>query len=98
MHAPLPRRVPRGVRSSRDELLGLRHYGNAMRRVLALDDARSDARGAPTARSQGMEYTESRPYSPGDDVRRIDWRVTARTGKPFVRVYTEEKDRPALLT
>ena len=33
------------------------------------------------------------PWSgPGDDIRTMDWRVTARTGKPFVRVYTEEKD------
>src|SRR5262249_36584202 len=45
----------------------------------------------------GLEYVQSRPYLPGDDIRAMDWRVTARTGKPHVRVYTEEKDRPALL-
>jgi hypothetical protein len=63
MHAPLPRRVPRGVRTSRDELLGLRHYGSAMRRILGLDANPREARSSLTARSQGMEYTESRPYS-----------------------------------
>ena len=90
MRAPLPRRVPRGMRSSRDELLGLRRYGNAMRRILALDDELRDARSSLTARSQGMEYTESRPYSPGDDVRRIDWRVTARTGRAHTKLFQLE--------
>src|SRR5262245_2013141 len=47
-------------------------------------------------RGRGLAFEELRQYLPGDDVRTIDWRVTARTGKPFVRVYTEEKDRPAL--
>jgi uncharacterized protein (DUF58 family) len=38
-----------------------------------------------------------REYLPGDDIRTIDWRVTARTEKPVVRVYAEEKERPALV-
>jgi len=38
-----------------------------------------------------------RDYLPGDDIRSIDWKATARTGKPHVRVFTEERDRPALL-
>jgi uncharacterized protein (DUF58 family) len=48
-------------------------------------------------RGRGLAFEELRHYVPGDDIRTIDWRVTARTGKPFVRVYSEEKDRPALL-
>ncbi|RVL75066.1 DUF58 domain-containing protein [Sinorhizobium meliloti] len=48
-------------------------------------------------RGRGLSFEELRTYMPGDDIRTIDWRVTARTGQPFVRVYSEEKDRPALI-
>src|SRR5262245_42076822 len=47
-------------------------------------------------RGRGLTFEELRQYVPGDDIRTMDWRITARTGKPFVRVYTEEKDRPAM--
>jgi uncharacterized protein (DUF58 family) len=40
----------------------------------------------------GMEFAEVRPYQPGDDVRSIDWNVTARMGSPFVKTYVEERD------
>ena len=40
----------------------------------------------------GMEFAEVRPYQPGDDVRTIDWNVTARMGAPFVKKYVEERD------
>jgi uncharacterized protein (DUF58 family) len=39
----------------------------------------------------GLDFTDLRPYQPGDDVRRIDWRVSARLQKPFVRVYAEPR-------
>lgn len=48
-------------------------------------------------RGRGLNFEELRGYIPGDDVRTIDWKVTARTGEPYVRVYTEERDRPALV-
>ncbi|MCP8899577.1 DUF58 domain-containing protein [Gilvimarinus xylanilyticus] len=48
-------------------------------------------------RGRGLSFEELRDYRVGDDIRTIDWRVTARTGKPHVRVYAEEKDRSALL-
>lgn len=47
-------------------------------------------------RGRGLAFEELRQYLPGDDIRTMDWRVTARTGKPYIRVYTEEKDRPAI--
>ena len=48
-------------------------------------------------RGRGLTFEELRNYLPGDDIRSIDWRVTARTAKPVVRVYSEEKERPALI-
>ena len=48
-------------------------------------------------RGRGMEYHESRPYQPGDDIRAIDWRVTARSGRTHTKVYREERERPVLL-
>lgn len=54
-------------------------------------------RRASRLRGRGLEFEELRAYLPGDDVRAIDWKVTARTGTPHVRVTREERDRPALL-
>ena len=48
-------------------------------------------------RGRGMDYLESRGYQPGDDVRSMDWRVTARSGTPHTKVYQEERERPVLL-
>ena len=48
-------------------------------------------------RGRGMEYHESRPYQPGDDIRSIDWRVTARSGQTHTKIYREERERPVLL-
>src|SRR5215210_1173923 len=45
----------------------------------------------------GMEFAEVRPYQPGDDVRTIDWNVTARMGVPFVKKYVEERDLTVFL-
>jgi len=47
-------------------------------------------------RGRGLNFEEVRRYQQGDDVRTIDWKITARTRSPHVRVYTEEKDRPVL--
>jgi uncharacterized protein (DUF58 family) len=44
-----------------------------------------------------MEFDESRLYQPGDDIRNIDWRVTARTGKTYTKLFREERERPVFL-
>lgn len=48
-------------------------------------------------KGRGMEFDEARHYQPGDDIRAIDWRVTARTGKTHTKVYREERERPVFV-
>ncbi len=48
-------------------------------------------------RGRGLNFEELRRYQPGDDLRHLDWRTSLRQGKPYVRSYSEERDRPALI-
>jgi len=48
-------------------------------------------------KGRGMEFDEARPYQAGDEVRHLDWRVTARTGKPYTKMFREERERPVFL-
>ena len=48
-------------------------------------------------KGQGIEFNEVRPYLPGDDIRTIDWRVTARTGSAHTKLFREERERPVLV-
>jgi uncharacterized protein (DUF58 family) len=48
-------------------------------------------------RGRGMDYQESRIYHAGDDIRNMDWRVTARAGQPHTKLYQEERERPVVL-
>ncbi len=49
-------------------------------------------------KGRGVEFAEVRPYAPGDEIRSIDWNVTARMGSPFVKRYVEERDLTVFLT
>ena len=53
-------------------------------------------RHASRLRGRGLTFEELRNYRPGDDIRSMDWRATARLRKPHVRVYSEERERPVL--
>jgi uncharacterized protein (DUF58 family) len=48
-------------------------------------------------RGRGMEFDETRLYQPGDDIRNLDWKVTARTGTAHTKLFREERERPVLL-
>ncbi len=77
-----------------EELRELRRiHVAAGRRVDSLlsGDYRSAVRG------RGMEFEEVRAYVPGDDVRHIDWNVTARSGEPFIKVFREERQQTVQL-
>ena len=48
-------------------------------------------------KGRGMEFAEVREYEPGDDIRTIDWNVTARTGRPYIKRFTEERELTVIL-
>jgi len=48
-------------------------------------------------KGRGMAFSEVRPYQPGDEIRAIDWNVTARMGEPFIKVFAEERELTALI-
>jgi len=87
-----------GVYADLDELMRLRYKASGFS-FLPRQPIHSilSGRHASRLRGRGLNFEELRTYLPGDDVRNIDWKVTARTHKPHVRVYTEEKDRTVWL-
>ena len=48
-------------------------------------------------KGRGMTFSEVREYQPGDDIRLIDWNVTARTGAPFIKIFEEERELTVFL-
>jgi uncharacterized protein (DUF58 family) len=81
-----------------DDLVRLQHKASGFS-FLPRQPVHSILSGRHTSklRGRGLNFEELRDYLPGDDTRNIDWKVTARTGTPYVRVYTEEKDRSVWL-
>lgn len=87
-----------GVYTSLDQLARLRYQAQGFS-FLPRQPISSLLAGRHTSRlrGRGLNFEELRRYQLGDDIRAIDWKVTARTGKTHTRVYTEERDRPVLL-
>ena len=87
-----------GVYVSLDDLLALEYHGRKVS-FLPHQPVHSllSGRFASRMRGRGLNFEEIRDYRPGDDVRSIDWKVTARLQKPHIRVFNEERDRQTLL-
>ena len=85
------------VRISLPSMIELRHA--AQRLSLKASKIRSQRSGGYLSpfKGRGMEFDEVRLYQPGDDIRSLDWRVTARTGKPHTKLFRDERERPILL-
>ncbi len=81
-----------------EELLALRGAAQGLR-LPSLHPARALHIGAHRSahRGRGLEFQEVRPYVSGDDPRTIDWRVTARRGRPHTKLFREERERPVWL-
>jgi uncharacterized protein (DUF58 family) len=86
------------VRISTRDLISLRRRAEGLR-LSAREPTRSVLAGGHRSafRGRGMDYQESRHYQPGDDIRNMDWRITARAGRPHVKVYEEEQERPVIV-
>ena len=96
--SPAPDRVSSGVQTSLEALLRLKAEARGFsflprQPVTSLLAGRHSSR----LRGRGLDFEELRHYHPGDDIRTMDWRATARLRAPHVRVYTEERERPVLL-
>lgn len=90
--------VSSGIEVTLEELIALRRKvvhnpAHSKKQLCELMSGNSIAK----IRGRGIEFDATREYQPGDDIRRMAWRVTARSLKPHVKVYHEEKERPVWL-
>ncbi len=87
-----------GAYSDLTQLIALRHLSANLK--LTLQRRALSAMSGPNRthfRGRGIDFDEVRLYQAGDDIRSIDWRVTARTGKTHTKLFREERERPTLL-
>ena len=88
----------RGAHVELDDLIAMRFPARQLR--LARRNRALSALAGPNKsnfRGRGIEFEEVRNYQPGDDIRSIDWRVTARTGSAHTKLFQEERERPVLV-
>lgn len=85
-----------GITAEIGELIALQQYARSVRyrpeqRALRAGNHVSKRRG------RGMDFAEVRHYQSGDEIRHMEWRITARMGKPHIKLYQEERERPVVL-
>ena len=90
---------PSNIFVSLQDLLKMDHFARGFSFLARRQKVRSILGGkhASKLRGRGLDFEEVRSYVAGDDIRNIDWKVTARTQKTHSRVYSEEKEKPALI-
>jgi uncharacterized protein (DUF58 family) len=93
-----PAKIRGGAYTDLRELIRLRYAAKEINQATA-KKSRNPLSGLLTSsfRGRGIDFAEVRVYQPGDDIRTIDWRVTARTETPHTKLFQEEKERPVLL-
>lgn len=89
---------PAEVAVNRENLISLRSVARGL--TLIPNEGRASAHSGQHQsrfRGRGMDYLESRHYQAGDDVRNMDWRVTARTNQAHIKLYVEEREQPIVI-
>lgn len=90
--------LPAKVAASTEDLVRLRHPARELKLFPKLLPSAITAGGHQSRiRGRGMDFDEVRPYQAGDDIRSIDWRVTARTTQTHTKVFREERERPIIV-
>jgi uncharacterized protein (DUF58 family) len=81
-----------------DELVALKNQANPLR-LGSKTKVHSAVMGGHSTlfKGRGLDFAECREYSPGDDIRAIDWRVTARMGRAHTKIFTEERERTVFI-
>ena len=87
----------KGVYTDLDALLQFRHRKIRSRTPPRMRSRKTGGHRISKMRGRGMDFAEVRLYQAGDDVRNIDWRVTARKAKTHTKVFEEERERPTLI-
>lgn len=85
------------IRIDLPDLIALRQHLVQCERHRSVSRASGEGAYRSRALGRGITFAEVRGYQPGDDVRLIDWRVTARTGRAHTKVFDEERERPVLV-
>ena len=85
-----------GIVAELNDLIGLQRYARTVRYRPEGFAARAGNH-LSKLRGRGMDFSEARNYQAGDEIRHMEWRVTARTGRPHVKVYQEERERPVVI-
>jgi uncharacterized protein (DUF58 family) len=85
-----------GIIAELNELIDLKRFAQSVhyhpqRKGIHLGNHLSKVRG------RGMDFSEVRNYQAGDEIRHMEWRVTARTGRPHIKLYQEERERPVVM-
>ena len=98
MTEALPDTLSRGAYCELEALIELRYSARSLdikqrKRALSVLSGPNKT----NFRGRGIDFEEVRSYQPGDDIRTIDWRVTARTGEAHTKLFREERERPVLL-
>ena len=97
-HSTRAQQGPHGAYTQLDDLIRLRYDARKLRESSAVRP-RSDNVGSRQSRqrARGIDFEEVRLYQQGDDVRTIDWRVTARTSTPHTKIFRAERDKPVFV-
>lgn len=85
------------IQSSLNSLLSQQRSAHLLKRGKHQIRARQAGQHLSVYKGRGMDFAESRAYMPGDDIRAMDWKVTARTGIPHTKEFQEERERPILI-